>query len=62
MSVLLILVTSMPHVLTPMAPIPVSAMVDSQEMDSLVEVCLCVYHNTAAYSLNTMRIVGEKKR
>ncbi len=38
MSALLILVTPMPHVQTPMAPIPVSAMVDSQEMDSLVEV------------------------
>ncbi len=48
MSVLPILVISMPHVLTPMAPIPVPAMLDLLEMDILVEVCLCAYHNTAA--------------
>ncbi len=51
MSVLPILATSMPHVLTPMAPTPVSAMLNLLEMDSLVEVCLCAYHNTAACSL-----------
>ncbi len=38
MSALLILATSMPHVLTPMAPIPVSAMMDLQEMDYYVKV------------------------
>ncbi len=38
MSALLILVTSMPHVLTPMVPTPVSAMMGSQEMDYCVKV------------------------
>ncbi len=40
MSALLILATSMPHVLTPMAPAPVSAMVDFQEMDYCVKVMI----------------------
>ncbi len=45
MSALPILATSMPHVLTPMVPTLVSAMMDLLEMDLLVKVLNFCRHN-----------------